>query len=547
MSAVKTSASGGASSTGGSALIGRLVQIAILVAIDLFAAFLVINLARDGIWEFAIFLALVTLFVNVIQFRKELFPIRWISPALVLMGVMVIYPILYTVYVSLTNYSDGNFLTKTQVINQVSRERFLPEGGAVFDYVAYRNEAGEFALLLTNSAGEAFFARVGAPLEAVKPDAEGKFADTIDGFTVLPRSERFSALATLSALSFGPEDQPLQISSGKARALQPRFIYDSAKDSFTDRLDGKVYFADDTIGFFVNVADYEAALAADPNTRISSFYLATPTFAQGAGYRVLVGANNFTRFFTSPAIRGPLLQIFTWTVTFALVSVFSTFALGLLIALLLQADTPAKRVFRTLLIVPYAIPALIAVSTWRGMLNPNMGVIGSTLSDILGYQIPVFSDATWAKVAILLINLWLGYPYFMLVCSGALAAIPSDMYEAAQVDGANTLQQFRFLTLPLLLVSVGPLLIASFTFNFNNFVIIEAFNKGLPPILDTPTAAGQTDILISYAFRLAFGSGRGADFGLASAITIVIFAIVAGITMLQFRFTRQWEETSKNV
>ncbi len=99
----------------------------------------------------------------------------------------------------------------------------------------------------------------------------------------------------------------------------------------------------------------------------------------------------------------------------------------------------------------------------------------------------------------------------------------------------------------MLLISVGPLLIASFTFNFNNFVIIDAFNEGGPPTSGTTTPAGQTDILISYAFRLAFGTGRGADYGLASAITIIIFIIVATITLFQFRFTRQWEEASENV
>jgi ABC-type sugar transport system permease subunit len=101
--------------------------------------------------------------------------------------------------------------------------------------------------------------------------------------------------------------------------------------------------------------------------------------------------------------------------------------------------------------------------------------------------------------------------------------------------------------MPMLMVAVGPLLIASFTFNFNNFVVIDTFAEGGPPIPGTPTPAGHTDILISYAFRLAFGTGRGADYGLASAITMIIFVIVAAITLIQFRFTRSWEEVSENV
>jgi ABC-type sugar transport system permease subunit len=217
--------------------------------------------------------------------------------------------------------------------------------------------------------------------------------------------------------------------------------------------------------------------------------------------------------------------------------------------LLLQSDIPFKRVFRTLLIVPYAIPGLIAVATWKGMLDPNLGVITLLIDSMFGPGTapPFFTDPGWSKFGIIMVNLWLGYPYFMLVCSGALAAIPSDMYEAAEVDGANALQKFTGLTMPMLLIAVGPLLIASFTFNFNNFVIIDVFNKGGPPIPGTPTPAGHTDILISYAFRLAFGTGRGADYGLASAITIVIFVMVAAVTLFQFRFTRQLEELSENV
>jgi ABC-type sugar transport system permease subunit len=135
----------------------------------------------------------------------------------------------------------------------------------------------------------------------------------------------------------------------------------------------------------------------------------------------------------------------------------------------------------------------------------------------------------------------------MLICSGALQAIPSDIYEAAEVDGASIWQRFWGITLPLLLVAVGPLLIASFTFNFNNFTVIYAYNEGRPPIPGTPTPAGYTDILISYTFRLAFESGRGAEYGYAAAMTIVIFLIVASITLFQYRFMGQWEEVSENV
>jgi ABC-type sugar transport system permease subunit len=128
-----------------------------------------------------------------------------------------------------------------------------------------------------------------------------------------------------------------------------------------------------------------------------------------------------------------------------------------------------------------------------------------------------------------------------------LQGIPADIYEAAEIDGAGPTDRFWNITLPLLLVAVGPLLIASFAYNFNNFNVIYLFNRGGPPIAGAQTPAGHTDILISYTFRLAFEGGRGADYAFASAITIIIFLLVASITLFNFRFTRMWEEVSENV
>jgi len=105
-----------------------------------------------------------------------------------------------------------------------------------------------------------------------------------------------------------------------------------------------------------------------------------------------------------------------------------------------------------------------------------------------------YSDPMWAKAGILMIQLWLGFPYMMLICTGALQSIPQDMYEAAEVDGANAWQRFRNLTLPLLLVAVGPLLIASFAYNFNNFTVIELLTKAARRLPTDSVPAGHTDI-----------------------------------------------------
>lgn len=360
-------------------------------------------------------------------------------------------------------------------------------------------------------------------------------------------------------------------------AREPLLYHDTTRPTRNDKVDGYIYLAEgvrvdgvdlatfnpdtlDTIAGATLVRSqfnsvrispliYEETLRR-PQIDSERYVLALDSSAPtlNPGYRVNIGLLNFQRLIDDPRLYGPLLDIFVWTVTFALLSVFITFVVGLFMAIILNDEgIPGKKVIRSLLIIPYAIPGVIGIIVWQGMLNQNLGIITNTFVDLFGVRPQWFTDPTLAKVAILLVNLWLGYPYMMLICSGALQAIPSDVYEAAAVDGARVFQRFWNITLPLLLVTVGPLLIASFTFNFNNYLLIELLTQGNPPIPNTPTPAGYTDILISYTYNLAFGTDRGAQYGYASAITIVIFALVAVVTMIQFRFTRQWEEVGENV
>ena len=135
----------------------------------------------------------------------------------------------------------------------------------------------------------------------------------------------------------------------------------------------------------------------------------------------------------------------------------------------------------------------------------------------------------------------------MLINLGSLQSIPNELYEAARVDGASGWQQFWHVTLPLLLVSVAPLLVSCFAFNFNNFGVIYLVTQGRPPIPGARTPAGATDILITYTYRLAFESGSGTDYGLASAVTILIFLIVGTLSWFNFRFTGTLEEVRENV
>ncbi|HJV29105.1 MAG TPA: ABC transporter permease subunit, partial [Gaiellaceae bacterium] len=187
----------------------------------------------------------------------------------------------------------------------------------------------------------------------------------------------------------------------------------------------------------------------------------------------------------------------------------------------------------------YAIPSFLTLLVWAGLLNDDFGVV----NNILGTSIPWLFDPWWAKVSIIIVSLWLTFPYFFLVSLGALQSIPSELVEAARVDGAGPWQVFRRITLPLLLVAVAPLLIASFAFNFNNFNNIFLLTGGNPPTEDQ-SIAGATDILISYTYKLAFAAGKGTDYALASTISIFIFLIVALISTLAFWRSKSLEALS---
>ncbi|HMO09941.1 MAG TPA: ABC transporter permease subunit, partial [Actinotalea sp.] len=154
-----------------------------------------------------------------------------------------------------------------------------------------------------------------------------------------------------------------------------------------------------------------------------------------------------------------------------------------------------QRAYRSILLLPYAIPGFISLMIWSSFYNRDFGLI----NDLLNLNINWFGSTGWARTAVIMTNLWMGFPYMFLVCTGALQAVPSELKEAASIDGANGWTQFRTVTLPIVLVATAPLLVASFAFNFNNFNAIQLLTEGGPFSADNVTAGG-TDILISYTY-----------------------------------------------
>ena len=508
-----------------------LLRLVFLIGLDTAALWFLVRVVSLGYYPLATATLIVLVVVNIILLRRKAYPIRWMVIGLVLMAMFTIYPILFTIWVSFTNYGEGHLITKDQAITQILSEKYLPETGKAYSWTAFKSSEGEYRLWLQDAAGNGYLAMPGEPLTQPKAgefglgefDAQG-IPETMEEYTRLN-----TILATtdqnLPEILFGEAGSTIQIRSPKEAAeLLPLYEYDPDREIMIDQETGVEY------------QNIRGTFSAPDGSQLRPGFVASIKFA------------NFREFLTSPALRGPLVRIITWNFAFAILSLLLNFSLGLAIAIMFsESNFPFKKLIRSLLIIPYTVPALLTILIWRGMLNPELGVIDRALENLIGWAPPWFTDQWWAKIAILIINLWLSYPYFMLICSGALQSISEDYYAAAKVDGANTWQQFWQITLPLLLIAVGPLLIASLIFNFNNFNLIYIFNAGGPPMAGTPTPAGHTDILISYVYNLAFTASRGVNYGFAAAITMGIFFIVGTITLFQFRYTNMWEEVSENV
>ena len=512
-------------------LLSRFINLALLFLGDAAAGWFIYKLISLGYYPFAGAFFVLALVVNFILMFRKAYPLRWMVIGLVLMGLFTIYPIIFTVWVAFTNYGEGHLVTQEQAVDQILAMKYLPEEGKAYAWTAFKSDDGHYALWLIDSDGKGYLARENEPLSQPGPGEAGLgelddrgIPKTIEGYTKL-NAIQAATDKNLTQILFGEAGKTIQVRSPtEAAELVPLYLYDTERDAFTSQETGIVY---------QNIRGTYTSPTGAP---------ILPGFIEG------IGTTNFKNFFTSPALRGPLVRIITWNFAFAFFSLLFNFGLGLAIAILFNdKNFPFKKIIRSLLLIPYTVPALITILIWRGMYNTELGVINEILTALFNWAPDWFNNGTWAKIAILIVNLWLSYPYFMLICSGALQSISEDYYDAAEVDGANAWQRFAKITLPLLLVAVGPLLVASFTFNFNNFNLIYLFNAGGPPIANTPTPAGHTDILISYVYNLAFTASRGIDYGFASAITIVIFIIVGAITLFQFRYTKMWEEVSENV
>jgi arabinogalactan oligomer/maltooligosaccharide transport system permease protein len=252
-----------------------------------------------------------------------------------------------------------------------------------------------------------------------------------------------------------------------------------------------------------------------------------------------VGFETFVSLIKLKAWSRTFFGVLGWTVVWAALATLSTYFVGLFYALLLSHPRVRfKKFWRTLYILPWAVPGVISLLIFRNLFNGEFGPINQYLKLIGLDAIPWMSDPFWAKVAIILVNLWLGFPYWMALMSGVLTNIDHELYEAAEIDGAGGLAKFKSITLPLILYSTAPLMIMSFAHNLNNFNVIYLFNSG-GPANPSYSYAGSTDILVSWIYKLTLEQNK---FNMASVVSIFIFVVVASFSIWNFRRTRAFKE-----
>jgi arabinogalactan oligomer/maltooligosaccharide transport system permease protein len=497
------------------------LKITLLAGITAILGLLTQSAFATGEYAIGAFLGIGILVLNFAYLTKFSVPLKFFAPGILFFIAFVIAPIIFTLTMSSFNYQTGNFISKEEAVEQVLILGVeSDEAQTTFDLVSGTVNNGEDAILVSDIANNKFFLSTQNEKKDLTPDQiqinEFGVAITAPGFTELS-ADALSTNTTYSQINYAYQDgYYIKIEGQGVGAVFRRVLtYDATTDTIKNVQTGETY---------VNNNRGNYALQGSEETILTPGWRAPNWFA------------NYAKLVTDDRIRIPLIRVFIWTVAFAGLTVLSTFAFGLLLALALNKKMRGRRIYRSILILPYAMPSVMSILIWAGMFDSQFGAI----NNILNTEIAWFSSATFARGAVLLVNLWLGFPYFYLICSGSLQAIPSELTEAAAIDGANPRQIFRSITLPLLLQILSPLLIASFAFNFNNFNLIYLLTGGGPRNELDGEIAGATDILISYTYKIAFGENIN-NFGLASAISVLIFFIVASISFYGLRKSKVME------
>lgn len=504
---------------------GFFIKLLLMLLVDAFLVFLLMMAFSAEQWGIFAAVLLILIAVNWVYFSPSarMIPMKYMIPGLVFLFAFQVFVVLYSGYIAFTNYGEGHNSSKDQAIQALMMQNVerVPDTAPLPLAVVQQGDTLGFAVIRNDEV------HVGTADSPLAPVGDAVITDDkiteVPGWDLLTMSEMGSIQRQIFDLRVPVSDLPEDgfIGTQDARNgynYRSTLDYDRENDIMTDA-NGVTYTPND-----------HGQFESDDGKVLP------------VGWRVNVGLENFKTAFSDSRYAEPFVKVLLWNFAFAFLSVATTFLLGLGLAMLLNNERlQGKRIYRTIMILPYAFPSFMTALLFAGMMNRKFGFFNVVLFG--GAEIPWLTDPVLAKVSLLLVNLWLGFPYMFLVTTGALQSIPGDMLEAARIDGASRFRIWRSVTMPLLLVSVAPLLISSFAFNFNNFALVKMLTDGGPRFADASVPIGHTDILISMVYNISGLDGSAPrNYGLASALSIVIFLIVATISAISFRQTKALED-----
>ncbi len=248
-----------------------------------------------------------------------------------------------------------------------------------------------------------------------------------------------------------------------------------------------------------------------------------------------VGLENFKSLFSfgSNGFGGTFLTVLAWTLVWAFFATFIDYFLGLAVAMLInKKGIKFKKLWRTILVMTIAVPQFVSLLYITKMFATDGIVNGFLMSHgWITNPIPFWTDPTLAKVMIILVNIWIGIPYLMLIATGLLMNIPEDLYESARIDGANPVQMFFNITLPYMLFVTGPFLLTQFTGNLNNFNVIYLLTQGKPLSTSLTGNAGNTDLLVTWLYKMTV---TDTNYKMAAVIGIMVFVVTAVVSLVVY-------------
>nr|WP_026115616.1 ABC transporter permease subunit [Nocardiopsis kunsanensis]GHD14535.1 sugar ABC transporter permease [Nocardiopsis kunsanensis] len=507
-------------------LTGTLVKLTLLGLFTALGIWAVLPLYVAGNWwGIALTVAVVAL-VYWVYLSGRTVPAKYLVPGVALLMAFQILPVLYTMSTSLTNMSDGHRGTKEQAIASIEAFSVVrtddSEEYTLTVATTGDPETGELVFLLTDEEGQAYAGDADGleELTGATVDSTGKVSEAF-GYTLLSPNEINARSDELQEFAVPTGEGSGIRSSGLSSAFEGTALrtYDADCDCVEDNETGTVYTADDDRGAFYD----------EDGERLAQ------------GWQVGVGFDNFLRFLVNPTFATAFFGTLVWNIAFAASVTFLVFVLGLAVAMALHTPRMRGKVaYRILVVLPYAMSSLAMYLLWRDMFNTDFGLFNR----MLGLEVDWLGDPWAARAAVILANVWLGYPYMFLVATGALQAIPRELSQAAHLDGAGPWQAFRHVTLPLLMVAMTPILISTFAFNFNNFNAVWLLTQGGPFTSEGTMAGGATDLLITYTYRLAFSEAT-AQYGYAAAMSVMIFVIVSVMSVVSLRRSKALQEVDR--